>query len=323
MRNLKGTLILLLTAFIWGTAFVAQSSVAGDIGTFTFNGMRSLVAAVFLFFVMVVRKLFTKKEGIPGVKTQEQKCAPWRKNPTLRGGIWCGIVLFVAMNFQQGGIDAYPMGVAASGRAGFLTATYVVFVAVITGFVGKKLHAQVWVAVAGCMLGMYFLCLSNGLSGIYRGDVLVFCCAICYTLYIFIIDGHGKADSIKMSCIQFAVCAVLSLAVALCVETIGIQMIRDTLFEILYTGVMSSGVAYTLQIVGQKYAEPAVASIVMSLESVFAVLAGWMILGERLSVRESWGCVLVFGAVILAQSAELVSWIKEELRKKNKNPVEK
>ena len=205
------------------------------------------------------------------------------------------------MTFQQYGISVYPQGVAASGRAGFITATYVVMVSVVSVFMGKKMHWIIGVSVTGCVAGMYLLCMSGGVSGIYLGDVLVFLGAICFTIHILVIDKFSSADSMKMSCIQFIVIAIISAFVMMFTENVTFAGIKAALVPILYAGVLSSGIAYTLQMVGQKYAQPSVASIVMSLESVFAVLAGWIVLGEVLKPREITGCVLVFAAVILAQ----------------------
>lgn len=307
MKNIKGSLILALTAFIWGTAFVAQTSGAENVGTFTFNACRSYVGAAFLGIVIWVLSIAKKKRGTQsnevnegtedGVAENVNQTGKW----PVRGGILCGIVLFTAMGFQQAGIGLYPDGVAASGRSGFLTATYVVMVAICSQFRGKKLNGYVTVSVIGTIAGMYLLCMAGGFSNIYIGDVFGLICAMCFTVHIFVIDRFSKVDSIKLSCIQFLTAAVLSTIMTLLFETVNVDNILTAMIPILYAGVMSSGVAYTLQMVGQKYAEPAVASIVMSLESVFAVIAGGVILHEVLSSRELAGCALVFVSVILAQ----------------------
>lgn len=319
MKNIKGSLILALTAFIWGTAFVAQTSGAENVGTFTFNAARSYVGAAFLGIVIWVLSIAKKNRSTQGndinesaeggIANNTEKSAEvgiteninqTEKWPLL-GGILCGIVLFAAMGFQQAGIGLYPEGVAASGRSGFLTATYVVMVAICSQFRGKKLNSYVTVSVIGTIAGMYLLCMAGGFSNIYIGDVLGLVCAMCFTVHIFVIDRFSKVDSIKLSCIQFLTAAVLSTIMTLIFETVNVENLRSAMLPILYAGVMSSGVAYTLQMVGQKYAEPAVASIVMSLESVFAVIAGGVILHEVLSGRELAGCTLVFISVILAQ----------------------
>mgnify|MGYP002527930831 CR=1 FL=1 len=292
MNNIKGSLILLLTAFIWGTAFVAQTSGAGAVGTFTFNAARSIVGALFLAVVIVIKNVLDKRNNSGKVINTENEShlQAW----PLGAGIICGIVLFAAMTFQQYGISVYPQGVAAS-------ATYVVMVSVVSVFMGKKMHWITGVSVAGCVVGMYLLCMSGGVSGIYLGDVLVFLGAICFTTHILVIDKFSSADSMKMSCIQFIVIAIISTFAMIFTENVTFAGIKAAFVPILYAGVLSGGIAYTLQMVGQKYAQPSVASIVMSLESVFAVLAGWIVLGELLKPKEIMGCVLVFAAVILAQ----------------------
>lgn len=286
MKDLKGSLILLLTALIWGTAFVAQTSAADNVGTFTFNAMRSFVGAIFLLLFVLVKD-----------RREKENVKKW----PLFGGVLCGVILALAMGFQQAGIGAYPDGVAASGRAGFLTAMYVVFVALCAGFFGKKLHPLVWGATGIAMIGMYLLCMAEGFGAVYTGDWLELACAVCFTAHILVVDHFAECDCVKLSCVQFFVCGAISLVV-MCVGERGQNVDFTTiLFPVFYAGVMSSGVAYTLQMIGQKYAKPAVASIVMSLESVFAVLAGWIILDERLGGRELLGCVFVFAAVIMAQ----------------------
>ncbi len=299
MNDIKGSLILLLTAFIWGTAFVAQTSGAEEVGTFTFNAARSLVGALFLAVVIMVKNILDKKKNWGKVINTENNSLP--QTWPVGTGIICGIVLFAAMTFQQYGISVYPQGVAASGRSGFITATYVVMVSVVSVFLGKKMHWIIGISVAGCVAGMYLLCMSGGVSGIYLGDVLVFLGAICFTIHILVIDKFSSADSMKMSCIQFIVVAIISAFVMMFTENVTFAVIKAAVVPILYAGVLSSGIAYTLQMIGQKYAQPSVASIVMSLESVFAVLAGWIVLGEMLKPREITGCVLVFASVILAQ----------------------
>ena len=299
MKQMTGTLILLMAAFIWGTAFVAQSSASGSVSSFTFNAARSFVACAFLFIFTGIRSLVHKQSKV-GIKK------------ILTGGICCGIPLFVASNLQQFGLAVYPDGVAASGRAGFLTATYVVMVALCAGFLRKKRpHPLLWIAVAGCLTGMYFLCLSGGFSGFYLGDALELGCALFFTVQILMVDRFSKIDSVKMCCAQFFVCGILSGLGMIFFETPSLSSLSGAWVEILYVGLMSSGIAYTLQMAGQKRTEPAVASIVMSLESVFAALAGWLILNEKLQPIELLGCGLVFASVILAQ---VPGFIKASMR---------
>ena len=249
-----------------------------------------------------------EKEGGtgPGARSKRDDSGHFPKKGAVFGGGICGVVLFAAMSFQQGGIAAYPEGAAASGRSGFLTATYVVMVAICARFLGKKLHKSVYAAVAVCIVGMYLLCMSGGGNGIYFGDVLGLVCAVFFTAHIMVVDHFSYCESVRLSCMQFLVSGILSTAAMLLFEQPDIHMLAAAVGPILYAGILSSGIAYTLQMEGQKYAEPSVAAIIMSLESVFAVLGGWIVLNERLSVRELAGCALVFAAVILAQLPQKV-----------------
>lgn len=294
MKRWKGSLMLLLAAFFWGTTFAAQSSAADSIPIFTFNAARSFVGAAFLGMLILIRKGVQKgKSGLDSGGGQ--------KRGAVFGGSICGLVLFAAMSFQQGGISAYPEGAAASGRSGFLTATYVVMVAVCARFLGKKLHKSVYAAVVVCIVGMYLLCMAGGVGEIYFGDVLGLTCAVFFTAHILVVDHFSYCESIRLSCMQFLVSGILSTVAMLLFEQPDIHMLAAAAGPILYAGILSSGIAFTLQMEGQKYAEPSVAAVIMSLESVFAVLGGWIVLKERLSVRELAGCALVFAAVILAQ----------------------
>ena len=297
MKNIKGSIILLIAAFIWGTAFVAQTSASDNVGAFTFTAIRSFIGALFLGALLLMGKVFSKNK--------EKKSREYKKR-SLIGGALCGTVLFFATNLQQIGITIYPEGVASSGRAGFITATYVVMVALSGIFFRKKIHPIIWVAVASSVAGMYMLCLSGGFEGVYLGDVLIFICAVCFAAHILVVDRFSDIDSILLCCLQFIVVGIVSTILMFIFETPDMNGIMAAWFPILFTGIMSSGVAYTLQMAGQKNAEPAVASIVMSLESVFSVLAGWAVLGETLLTRELIGCVLVFSAVIIAQVPEFL-----------------
>lgn len=310
IRRFKGSLMLLLAAFFWGTTFAAQSSAAGNIPTFTFNAARSFVGAAFLGILILIQQgkgAQKRQKGDSAGTVMRQKgdgadsSGLRKKRGAVFGGSICGVILFAAMNFQQGGIAAYPEGAAASGRSGFLTATYVVMVAICARFLGKKVHKSIYAAIAVCIMGMYLLCISEGGSGIYFGDVLGLVCAVFFTVHIMVVDHFSYCESVKLSCMQFLVSGILSTVAMLLFERPDIHMLAAAVGPILYAGILSSGIAYTLQMEGQKYAEPSVAAIMMSLESVFAVLGGWVLLNERLSARELAGCALVFAAVILAQ----------------------
>lgn len=215
MKNIKGSLILLLAAFIWGTAFVAQTSGSQNVGTFTFNASRSFVGAAFLVIVIMVVRLSANKNVKQEITSDEYR--PKTKWP-IKGGIICGCVLCTAMSLQQYGISIYPKGVAASGRAGFLTATYVVMVAVLTALIEKKIRPVIVLSVIGCISGMYLLCMKGGFSGIYAADICLLLCAVCFMCHIFAVEHFSSEDGIKLSCIQFATCAVISLILALLFE---------------------------------------------------------------------------------------------------------
>lgn len=303
MKNLKGSLILLTAAFIWGTAFVAQTTASKTVGPFSFTSYRSLVGALFLCLLAFLRAVVSSKKEKKHVK--ETFLTGWN----IKGGGACGILIFFAINLQQAGITYYPEEAAASGRSGFLTAQYVIIVALISLIMGKMKNIIVILSAIVAAVGMYFLCLSGGIHALYFGDLLCFLCAFGFAAHIFMIEKCADSDPVKLSCMQFLVTGLISLVVSFFVEKgafYTVALIKGNWFSIFYLGVMSSGVAYTLQMVGQKYAEPAVTSIVMSMESVFAVLAGVILLHERLSVREILGCILLFIAVIGAQIPDIL-----------------
>lgn len=293
-NNIKGSAILCTAALIWGLAFVAQSGAADKVAPFICNALRSFIAAVVLLLFWTFQNRKTKTPFF----TKETK------NIYLKAGLICGLCLAVSVNFQQFGIAAYPKGAASEARAGFLTVLYVIIVPILSVFLKKKIVLPVWVGVFIAVAGIYLLCFSEGVEGIYLGDLLVLFCAFTFSLHIISVDKFvGITGGVKLSIMQFAVCGLISLIMSLFFEcdTLNLNNILSAAPQILYLGVMSSGVAYTLQVVGQKYAEPTVASISMSLESVFAALGGWLISGNNLSSREFLGCGLVFAAIIIAQ----------------------
>lgn len=283
--RVKNGVMLFLTAFIWGTAFVAQSVGMDYLEPFTFNGVRSLIGGIALLpCIWLLHKLNgeSKKEESGKV--------------LLIGGLACGVLLFAASSLQQIGLKY-----TTAGKAGFITAFYIVIVPVLGIFLHKKIGWKIWLAVVLALAGLYFLCITESFS-IGKGDVLIFLCALIFAVHILVIDYFSpKVDGVKMSCIQFFVCGILSLPFMFTIETPKAVAMTAAWMPLLYAGVLSCGVAYTLQILGQKNVNPAVASLILSLESCFSVLAGWIVLGERLSLRESAGCVLMFVAIILAQ----------------------
>lgn len=300
-NNLKGSAILLVAALIWGLAFVAQSDAADHIPPFAFNALRSFIAAGMLGVLLALRCRKNKTEFLPTDPKLRRLC--------LLGGLGCGVFLAISVNLQQAGLTSYPDGVAASARGGFITAIYVIIVPILSVVFGKKIPWAVWPAVLVALSGTYLLCLAKGLSGIYIGDLLMLGCAFNFSFQIMLIDRYGEQiGGVRLSFLQFTVCAVISLAISLIFEPGGfaIDGIRAALFPILYLGIMSSGVAYTLQILGQRFAEPAVASLTMSLESVFAALGGWLIASDILSPREILGCALVFAAILIVQLPDLI-----------------
>lgn len=287
--QIRNSLLLLLTATIWGTAFVAQSVGMNYVEPFTFTCVRSIIGGIVLIpCIWFLRKLRVSD----GMKNR-----PLVTKVELLGGICCGIALFAASNFQQIGILHTTVG-----KAGFITALYVVIVPIMGLFFKKKVSIVVWICVVLSVVGLYLLCMTEGSMTLAYGDFLVLICAILFSVHIMVIDYFSpKGDGVIMSCIQFFVCGLLSGIVMLFVENPEIGNIMAAKMPILYAGVLSSGVAYTLQIVGQKDMNPTVASLILCLESVVSALAGWMILNEALTTRELFGCVLMFVAIVLAQ----------------------
>lgn len=319
-RVVRQVVFPILAAFIWGTAFVSQDVCADYIDAFTFNSIRSYVAYVVLLGIIAIFNKVTP----PPVRTPEEKKAD-RKN-LLLGGFCCGTALAIASNFQQAGIAA---GVDA-GKAGFITAMYVVLVPLCGIFFKRKVSLPVWVAVALSVAGLYLLCIT-GEFRLAFGDLLVLVCAFFFMIHIYCIDHFtASVDGIKLSCVQFFVAGTWAGIAKIVCAGLGLSGIGDTstvtsifampewagiwgcMIHILYVGVFSSGVAYTLQILAQKGSNPTVVTILLSLESVFAVLAGAVVLHQSMTGREYLGCVLMFAAVILAQ-IELPSKKKKEL----------
>lgn len=288
----RGAALLMFTALIWGVAFVAQSVGMDYLGPCAFNGVRNLIGGVALLPVIAFASRLRK--GQPeGENTPTPGEA--RKSLFFWGGA-CGILLASASLLQQAGLLT-----ASAGKAGFLTALYIVIVPVLGIFLGRRPGVKVWAGVVLALVGAYLLSVKGG-EGIATGDLLVIGSAVLYSLHILVIDSvPGHVDGIKLSCVQFFVAGVLSLILALLFETFTLRDILSAWIPLLYTGVISSGVGYTLQIIGQRTVNPTVASLIMSLESVFAALAGWVLLRQPLSPREIAGCILVFLAVVLAQ----------------------
>lgn len=291
--SLKNSLLLLLTATIWGIAFVAQSVSMDYVGGFTFNASRFIIGAVVLVPVIL---FFDQKSAKTGSTSSISNAPAQSRRNLIVGGIACGVCLCLASNFQQFGIKYTTVG-----KAGFITACYIVIVPILGLFLGKKCSRYIWIAVAMSLVGLYLLCITDGFS-IGKGDILVLICALLFSVHILVVDHFSpKADGVKLSCIQFLTCGILSAIPALIFEQPDLSSICKAWQPILYAGVMSSGVGYTLQIIGQKDMNPTVASLILSLESCISVIAAWIILGQQLSARELFGCVIMFAAIILAQ----------------------
>lgn len=294
MNKTKNTFLLLLTAFIWGVAFVAQSVGMDYVGPLTFNASRFIIGAIFLIPCIAFLDKLKEKENQAACKNIP--AAPQNKKVLITGGICCGIAIAAASTLQQYGI-AYT----TVGKAGFITALYIVIVPILGIFLKRKPRLIIWFSVLLALVGLYFLCMTDSLS-FSKGDTLVLLCAFVFSLHIMIIDHFSPmVDGVRMSCIQFAVAGVLCGIPALIFEHPTFSSLIAAWAPILYAGILSCGVAYTLQIVAQKNYDPTVASLLLSLESVFSVLAGWVILHQALSPREIFGCVLVFIAIILVQ----------------------
>ena len=285
--------LLLLTAAIWGSAFVAQQTGMDYVGPFTFNAARNLLGGLTLL-PLIVFFSSRKKRTLPPDASSENGTQP---KTLWAGGILCGIALFVASTLQQIGIQYTTVG-----KAGFITALYIVLVPVCGLFLRKRVQPKVWLAVLIAVAGLYLLCMTDGSFSLQKGDLLVLACALGFTIHILVIDHFSPlVDGVKMSCIQFLVCGILTAIPAIILEHPSLSSFSGAWGATLYAGVMSCGVAYTLQIVGQKNMNPTVASLILSLESCISVLAGWIILGQKLSTREIIGCVVMFGAIVLAQ----------------------
>ena len=296
-KEMGGNIALLLAAIIWGASFVAQDVGKDYVGAFTYNGLRMLMGAAVLLPLILVMQLKKRKTD---TRTKEQK----KKDAfvQVKSGIICGLILFCATNLQQFAFNYIDE--AASGKIGFITALYMLLVPVFGLFLGHKQRLVVWVAVLMGCAGAYLLCVDSAFT-IGLGEVLALGCAAFFAVHILYIDSvMDKVDGVILSCSQFFVVGVISVICMFIFETPTIVGIQGALIPMLYSGIMSSGAGYTLQIVGQKYTKPAVASLLMCLESVFAVLTEWIIEGEQLAPREFAGCVVMFVAIIITNLPE-------------------
>lgn len=301
--TLRQSFLLFLTAVIWGVAFVAQSAGMEYLGPFTYNGARSVLGGLVLLpCIALLDRIQGKGDGAPeGSRTEEANDnkrggGKGFDKQLLTGGLCCGVVLFAASNFQQFGIQYTTVG-----KAGFITAMYILIVPLLGLLVHKKVGLQIWVGVLFGVAGLYLLCMKDSII-LEKGDALVLICAFIFSLHILVIDHFSqKVDGVKMSCIQFWVCGILSLVCSLIFESPDLHSICAAWMPVCYGGIMSCGVAYTLQIIGQKGMNPTVASLILSLESVVAAVAGFLILGQAMSRRELFGCLMMVMAISFAQ----------------------
>ena len=289
----RNSLLLLLCAFIWGIAFVAQSAGAG-LGPYTFLAGRSWLAVLVLLPAVRFFDGVHRRAGAP---------YGWPKTPESRrtllaAGVVCGTFLFAASAAQQIGITLDP----STAKAGFLTAMYVVLVPVFGLALGQRNHLRLWVCMAIAVWGLYLLCMKNGFGSIRASDAILLACAVLFSFQILAVNHYApRVDGVRLSLLQFLVVAVESTVAAFLLESPTLAQVQASALPMLYCGVLSSGVGYTLQILGQRDLNPSIASLIMCLESVFSALGGWVLLHQSLTVRESLGCALIFAAVVLAQ----------------------
>lgn len=305
--------MLVLTAMVWGGSFVAQKSGMELIGPFAFNGIRTIIGGIVLIpLIMVLDRMKSKKQAsAPAVKADAADSAlseTDKKNDQkllITGSICCGLALLVAGMLQQIG-----MMYTTAGKAGFITALYVVLVPIFGRILGKKIRPLIWLCVLASAFGLYLLCMpaSGGFGHINKGDLIVLACALCFAVHILLIDYFSpKVDGVRLSCIQFFIAGILCMILMFPLDPVlgydipSLSQLLDAWIPIVYAGALSCGAGYTMQIVAQADTDPAVASMILCLESVFAVIAGMLILGESLSLREAAGCIIMFAAILAAQ----------------------
>lgn len=307
-KKLRGDLMLILTALIWGSSFVAQKSGMELIGPFAFNGIRTVIGGIVLVPVIILLGKFKSKGTASESDEEITKSEDEKKKENkllIIGGVCCGLALLVASSLQQIGIFY-----TTAGKAGFITALYVVLVPILGLFLKKKVRPIIWGCVLVSAVGLYLLCMPSegGFGHINNGDLLVLACAVCFAIHILVIDYFSpKVDGVKLSCTQFFVAGIISVLLMFPLDPMlgfdlpSLSNLFGSWLPLLYSGVLSCGVAYTLQIVAQADTDPTIASMILCLESVFAVIAGMIILGETMSFREIIGCLIMFAAIVVAQ----------------------
>ncbi len=305
----KGIFMLLLTALIWGSSFVAQSLGMEKIEAFTFNGIRTLIGALFLLPLVILRRNAKKKRLImSGLSPENVKAKMKTSKRQIKYSIVISLVFFLACNFQQ-----FAFYYSTAGKIAFITALYMFFVPLFGSFLGKKVRILTWISIIIGFVGLFLLCINpEDMTDINLGDILATICAIFYSFHILIIERmsdmtekeHEPIDGVEISFTQFLISGTLTIILMFIFENPDIHNIIAAGKPILYAGIMSCGVAYTLQIVGQKYTEATVASLLMCMESVFAVITAAIVINEKMTFQEILGCVIMFAAIILSQIAE-------------------
>ncbi len=282
-KKIKGNLLLMLIALVWGISFVSQSAGRDLIGTNTFNGIRMLIGSLVLLpFIFVRRKFFGAKSNTKAL---------------IKSGLLCGTILCLASTIQTWGI-AYT----TAGKSGFITAMYIIFVPIVGFFIGKKITARTVLCAIAALFGMYLLCMTGDSLTINIGEIATLICSIIFTFHILCLDSlPDDIDAIEFSCLQFFVCGTINIILMFIFEEPTLNAIKQSAIPLLYAGAFSCGIGYALQPVGQRYTDPTSASIIMSLESVFGLLAGMVILGEPLSLVELLGCIIMFASIIIIQ----------------------
>ncbi|SFU35257.1 Permease of the drug/metabolite transporter (DMT) superfamily [Clostridium sp. DSM 8431] len=286
--KIKGNIMLIITALIWGNGFVAQSVGMNYIGPYTFLCVRGIIGGIFLIPCIFILNKFN---------LIDDSKVKGNKKELIIGGILCGVVVCIANIFQQLGLLYTSVG-----KSGFITALYIIIVPLLGVFIKKKVQKKIWLCAFIALIGLYLLSI-NGEMAINKGDILSLICAFFFSIQIMLVDHYTPlVNGVKLSCIQFLVSGIISAIPMFIFEKPSVSGILAAYIPLLYAGIISFGVAYTFQIIGQKYTDAASASLLMSLESVFAVLGGWMILGQTLSFKEIMGAAIMFLAIILAQA---------------------
>ena len=311
----KGIFMLFLTAFIWGSSFVAQSVGMENIEAFTFNGIRTLFGAATLLPFILIRDIMNiKKHGRP-----EKTVVKANTKKILIGGSFMGVALCVASNLQQ---YAFSYEDHSAGKIAFITAFYMFFVPLLGIVIGKRVPLLTWCCVAAGTIGLYFLCVGEeGFSAINKSDIVSLACSICDAVHILVIEKFASdTDAVKLAFTQFTVSGIITCIIMFITEQPSVDGINSSILPLLYSGIMSCGLAYTFQIIGQKYTESTIASLIMCLESVFGVICGAVILNEQLTSREIIGCIIMFAAIILSQFSETIN-MKIKAKKQANTPL--